>query len=145
MTGAWQADVSGGGTGNLSGLTTVTEPGAVVQFMADGAGSTLNLSPLTSFAGASLSKFVVTNSATVLASSLTNFNNVDITLDGTNTQVANSWTTVTGGTPTLPPRLLPLQKLTSIQAPHSTAGGRAPPTAPAPPRSAGGLAGTPAP
>ena len=66
MSGYWHAEALAGGTVNLSGLTTINEPNAGVQFTADGSGSQLNLSALTSFTeDGGNSTFEVTNGATV--------------------------------------------------------------------------------
>ena len=51
MSNYWHADALAGGTVNLSGLTTINEPNAGVEITADGSGSQLNLSALTSFTG----------------------------------------------------------------------------------------------
>ena len=98
MSNYWHADALAGGTVNLSGLTTINEPNAGVQFTADGSGSQLNLSALTSFTGnGGSSTFEVTDSATALASSLTTFSGVQITLDGSGTIATSQWSSLTGG------------------------------------------------
>ncbi|MHB1561134.1 MAG: beta strand repeat-containing protein [Isosphaeraceae bacterium] len=83
MTNYWHAEALAGGTVNLSGLTAINQPDAGVQFTADGSGSQLNLSALTSFTGnGGASSLAVTNGATVLASSLTTFNDSGLTVAG---------------------------------------------------------------
>ena len=98
MSGYWYADALAGGTVNLSGLTKINEPNAGVQFTADGSGSQLNLSALTSFTGqGGYSTFEVTDSATALASSLTTVSGLQITLDGSGTIATSQWSSLTGG------------------------------------------------
>ena len=108
MSQFWQVQGFAGGTVNLPGLATVNQPNANIQFNADGTGSQIVLSPLlTRFAGGGgSSEFKVTNDATITATGLTSFSNVDVILDGTGTVstsqwaafAANSTLTVTGGT-----------------------------------------------
>ena len=98
MTSFWQIKALAGGTVNLSGLGTINEPNANVIFEADGSGSQLKLSTLTSFTGGGGdSNFQVTNSATVVASNLTSFSDVNITLDGTGTVATSQWSSILGG------------------------------------------------
>ncbi len=98
MSTSWRAEALDGGTVNLSKLTTINEPNADVQFTADGSGSQLNLSALTSFTGdAANSTFAVTNSATVLASGLTTLSGLQITLDGSGAIATSQWSSLTGG------------------------------------------------
>ena len=97
MSNYWQADALAGGTVNLSGLTTINEPNANVEFTADGSGSQLNLSALTSFTGMAAAPRSGHHSATVLASNLTAFSGVQITLDGTGTIATSQWSSLTGG------------------------------------------------
>ena len=68
MTNWWYVEALAGGTLNLSGLTAINEPNAPLQFEADGSGSQLNLSALTSLtAGTGSSTLAVTDSGSVLA------------------------------------------------------------------------------
>ena len=99
MTNFWQVQAFAGGTVNLTGLATINQPNANVQLNADGAGSQLNLSSsLTSFTGGGgSSTFQDTNGATITASHLATFNNINVTLDGTGTVPVSQWTTITGG------------------------------------------------
>ena len=98
MTSFWQNKALAGGTLNLSGLATVSEPNANVLFTADGSGSQLTLSALTSFTGGGGdSVFVVTDSATVVANNLAAFSDVNITLDGTGTVATSQWSSILGG------------------------------------------------
>ena len=99
MSNYWHAEALAGGTVNLSGLTTIDEPNAGVQFTSNGSGSQLNLPALTSFTGdGGSSTFVITGVApTVSASRLTTFSDVQ-TLPGRHGSVATSqWSTLTGG------------------------------------------------
>ena len=108
MTQFWQVEGFAGGTVNLPGVATVNQPNANIQFNADGAGSQIVLSSsLASFTGGGgSSELKVTNGATVAATGLASFSNVDVILDGTGTVstsqwatfAANSTLTVTGGT-----------------------------------------------
>ena len=82
---------------NLSGLSTIDDPGANIHFGANGTGSQLNLSALTSFTGSNDSDLAVTGSGTVMASGLTTFSGVQITLDGTGVVATSQWVSLTGG------------------------------------------------
>ncbi len=97
MSDIWHAEALAGGTLNLSGLATIDQPNESVVIDAEGSGSQLNLSALTSFIGGGTSGFAVTTSGTALASSLTSFTDVQITLDGTGTVATNQWSSLTGG------------------------------------------------
>ena len=100
---------------NLSGLTTINEPNAGVQFTADGSGSQLNLSALTSFTeDGGNSTFEVTDSATAMASSLTTFSGLQITLDGTGMIATSQWTTLTSSSLTITGGAYTLPSLTDI-------------------------------
>jgi hypothetical protein len=108
MSSYWHPYALAGGTLNLSGLTTISEPNAGVQIDADGGNSQLNLSSLASFTGNTSSSFQVTHSAAVLDGNLTAFSGVQITLDGSGTIATSPWSsltnsslTVTGGSSTL--------------------------------------------
>src|SRR5262249_29231844 len=99
-----------GGQLLLPALGSVTSTSQYLQVIADGTGSEIDLSGLTSLA---LQQGVlsVTNQATVLDPKLTSLTNVAVTLDGTGTMAVGQWTTlfsngveVTGGTPSLPTR-----------------------------------------
>ena len=64
---------------------------------ANGSGSQLNLSALTSFtAGTGSSTLAVTDSGSVLAGNLTSFSDVQITLDGSGTIATSQWSSMTG-------------------------------------------------
>ena len=115
MSGYWHAEALAGGTVNLSGLTTINEPNAGVQFTADGSGSQLNLSALTSFTeDGGNSTFEVTDSATAMASSLTTFSGLQITLDGTGMIATSQWTTLTSSSLTITGGAYTLPSLTDI-------------------------------
>ncbi len=105
-----------GGQLLLPALATVTSTSQYVQIIADGAGSQIDLSDLTSLA-VQQGDLTVTNQATVLDPKLTSLTNVSVSLDGTGTMAVSQWTTltdtsveVTGGTTTL-------SSLTSISIP----------------------------
>ena len=92
---------STGGTLSLPGLTSITDSFGL-SFTADGAGSLIDLSNLTGFAGANefgegSGSLAVTNGATILDASLTTLNGVSVTLDGTGTLATSQWTTLTNG------------------------------------------------
>ena len=96
-------DVAAGGEILMPLLTSIDFPdGSVtVAVGADGSGSEIDLSGLTTFndPGGSLS---VTDSATVLVSaSLTSLTGVDLTLDGTGTLPTNQFTSLEGGSLTV--------------------------------------------
>jgi hypothetical protein len=89
-----------GGETLLPVLASITSNSSYVQVDADGTGSTIDLSGLTSFnsPGGSLQ---VTNHATVLDGQLTSLNGDAVTLDGTGTIATSQWTTLTGGSLTV--------------------------------------------
>ena len=92
----------------LPALTSVTATSQSLQILADGAGSKIDLSGLTSVASGNVSDLSVTNQATVLDPKLTSLTDMSVTIDGTGTMAVGQWTTltttsveVTGGTTTL--------------------------------------------
>ncbi len=95
-----------GGQVNLPALASIGSLNPAVYFQADGSGSLIDLSSLTSFTppvpedgpGGSLS---VTNNATVLDAKLTDLANVAVTLDGTGTIAIDQWTSLTSGSMTV--------------------------------------------
>ena len=96
MSNYWHAEALAGGTVNLSGLTTIDEPNAGVQFTSNGSGSQLNLPALTSFTGdGGSSTFVITGSAAVSASRLTTFSGVQLSLDGSGSIATSQWSSLT--------------------------------------------------
>ncbi len=132
----WIVNAFNGGEVKLSGMTSLDGPQGI-SLTADGGGSTIDLSALTSLTGLNssitlsnggevkltgltslgsdsppLAFLTITdtgNSTLLLNSNLTTLDGVNVTLDGTDNSVANSWTTftnaslsVTGGTVTLP-------------------------------------------
>ncbi len=84
-----------GGQLLLPALATVTSTSQYLQILADGAGSKIDLSDLTSLA-VQQGDLTVTNQATVLDPKLTSLTNVSVTLDGTGTMAVSQWTTLTG-------------------------------------------------
>ena len=99
----------------MSGLATINEPDAGIQFTANGSGSQLNLSALTSFTGQNgYSSFVVTGSGTVQAGNLTAFSGVAITLDGTGTIATSQWSSMTNGSLTVTGGSYSLTGLTDV-------------------------------
>jgi len=96
----WHVEALAGGTVDLSALATIDSTGTTdyFQFSADGSGSTLKLSALTSLNGSPANNTVsVTGQGTIVAPLLTSFNAVTITLDGSGTIATNQWTTFTSG------------------------------------------------
>ncbi len=101
-------EASQGGHLLLPALTAVTATSQDIQILADGTGSKIDLSGLTSLAPGDAGELSVTNQATVLDPRLTSLTNVAVTIDGTGTMAVGQWTTlattsvdVTGGTTTL--------------------------------------------
>ena len=93
---------------DVSALTSETEePSGSLQDEATD-GGTLNLSGLTSLTSTQGINIIDTGGSTLEDGELTDLNGVDVTLDGTDTQVASAWTTfagsitLNGGTETLP-------------------------------------------
>jgi len=91
------------GTGsvlNLSALSKLTAENWLASLSATNGGQ-LNLTGLSSLSGVvygdSLISITDTGGSTILDSNLTTLNGVDVTLDGTDTQVGNAWTTYTAG------------------------------------------------
>ncbi len=88
-----------GGHVGLGAVTTLSGP---VQFTSDGAGSQIDLSATTTFQGFSVpfdknSSIQVTNGGTLLDGALATLSAVNVTLDGSNAHVGDTWTTFTGG------------------------------------------------
>ena len=89
----------------LAALDALASNSDYLQIDADGSGSKVNLSALTSLPVANSGDLTVTNQATVLDPKLTSFTNVTVTLDGTGTIATSQWAsltrdslTITGGT-----------------------------------------------
>ena len=101
----FQAD-GAGSVLDVSALTNVTQQGPLWLNATNG--GTLNLGGLTSLTSTQGINITDTGGSTLLDGELTNLNGVDVTLDGTDAQVANAWTTfagsftLTGGSETLP-------------------------------------------
>ena len=92
---------------DVSALTTVTQQGGWTINANNG--GEIKLSGLTSLTGTDGINITDTGGSTILDGNLTTLSGVNVTLDGTDTQVANSWITflnggltVTGGAYTLP-------------------------------------------
>ncbi len=91
-----QIDAAGGGQvllPSLPSLSTTTQP---VVITADGAGTEIDLSDMTSFSspGGTLQ---ATNGATILDGKLTELSGINVTLDGTETMATSQWTSLTAG------------------------------------------------
>jgi RHS repeat-associated protein len=109
----WYVQASKGGQINLPQLATVSVTGGSqvgAQFTADGGGSQIDLSSLTSLSGRnSDSSLTVTHGGSILDGKLTTLNEATVTLDGTGTIATSQWAsftnfssiTVTGGSYTL--------------------------------------------
>ena len=88
---------SAGGTLSFPGLTSVS--GAYnLSIVAEGAGSEIDLSNLTSFVGGGIDSLSVTNGGTVLDGDLTSIEGLSVTLDGTGTVATSQWDTLTDDT-----------------------------------------------
>jgi RHS repeat-associated protein/uncharacterized repeat protein (TIGR01451 family) len=110
----WNVNATKGGQINLPHLATVSVTGGSqvgAQFAADGNGSQIDLSSLTSLSGRnSDSSLTVSHGGTILDGKLTTLNEATVTLDGTGSITTSQWAsftnfssiTVTGGSYTLP-------------------------------------------
>ena len=80
----------------LPSVTSIdnTNQNVFVDVSADGPGTTIDLSGVTSY-DSTASEFSVTNGATVLASKLTSLNDLTVYLDGSGTLATNQWTSLT--------------------------------------------------
>ena len=74
---------------NVSALTTVTQQGGRTVTASNG--GEVNISGLTSLTATNGINITDTGGSTILDGNLTTLTKVSITLDGTDTQVANSW------------------------------------------------------
>ena len=91
-----------GGQTDLPSLTAITGTSPYVQIESNGSGSSVDLSSLTTFSGATgLAKLTVTQGGTVLDGDLTSLSGVSVTLDGTGTLATNQWTSLTYGSVTI--------------------------------------------
>ena len=95
-----QAQALSGGQVSLPALTQIG--GGPVALVADGTGSQLDVSALTSFQGAGgqyhTTSFQVTNGGTLLDALLTTLSGVTVTLDGSGTLATSQWTAFTNAT-----------------------------------------------
>jgi hypothetical protein len=98
---------------DLSALATISEEDGSVSLSATN-GGVLNLSGLTdtSLSGGSITD--TGGSSLLLDSNLTTLCGIDVTLDGTDTQVANPWTSLTAGSLTITGGSYSLPKLTDV-------------------------------
>jgi len=111
--GGWTVEALSGGTVNLSGLTSLSAADYVST--AAETGGTINLSSLTSLSATGPLIYITdTGHSTILDSRLPSLNGVNVTLDGTDAHVANSWTTLTNGTLTVTGGSFSLPDLTSF-------------------------------
>ncbi len=97
----------------LSSIKSTSQALEYVQVDADGAGSKIDLSGLTSYTSPSGS-LAVTNSATVLDPELTSLNGVSVTLDGTGTLATGQWASLTAGSIAITGGAYTLTSLTDI-------------------------------
>ena len=97
--GLW-VQASQGAHVNLPGLKSIGTPSQDVEFQADGKGSQIDLSGLTTDtpAGGSIS---VTSHATLVAPHLTILDTVGVALDGTGTIAIDQWASLTDGSLTI--------------------------------------------
>ena len=95
-----QAQALSGGQVSLPALTQIG--GGPVALVADGTGSQLDVSALTSFQGAGgqyhTTSLQVTNGGTLLDALLTTLSGVTVTLDGSGTLATSQWTAFTNAT-----------------------------------------------
>ncbi|HVA50299.1 MAG TPA: DUF4214 domain-containing protein [Pirellulales bacterium] len=91
----WDVHAYFGGEVRLTGLTSLTKTQGI--FFTDTYGSTLDLSGLTSLAGTAGGDITESGGSTLVDPKLTTLNGVNVQLDGTDAQVADSWTTLTNG------------------------------------------------
>ncbi len=99
---------------SLTSINTISS-GQAVFVSADGAGSEIDLSELTSFDTVN-GGFSVTSSATVLDSKLTSLSGAAVLLDGKGTLASTQWTSLTDGTLTISGGTYTLSKLTDIDS-----------------------------
>ena len=111
---AWSVYAQNGGEVKLTGLTNLTSTHGIT--INDTGGSSVLLTGLTSLT-ANGNGFNITdtgNSTLALSSGLTNLPGVAATLDGTDAQVANFWTSLTGGSLTVTTGSYTLPGLTNV-------------------------------
>ncbi|MDE2506875.1 MAG: hypothetical protein KGM43_06665, partial [Planctomycetota bacterium] len=114
-----------GGQTELPVLTGVNSTSSRVQYLqvyADGSGSSIDLSSMTSD-NAAYGYFQVTSQATVLDPLLTSFTNVNVTLDGTGTLATSQWASLTGGSLTISGGTYTLSNLTDFDGSSATVNG----------------------
>ncbi|MGC1721870.1 MAG: hypothetical protein WA746_23020, partial [Isosphaeraceae bacterium] len=92
-----------GGQVKAPALTSIGNPSQQAEYLqvyADGTGSEVDISGLTSLV-VSTGSLTVTNQATVLDAGLTTLNGTSVTLDGTGTLAISQWTTLTSSSLTI--------------------------------------------
>ncbi|HUY34127.1 MAG TPA: DUF4214 domain-containing protein [Pirellulales bacterium] len=115
--------VTTGGKLALPGLRSYSNTGAHdTTFSAIDPQSVLDVSALTSVTGNNNVSIDDTGGATILDGKLTTLNGVSINLDGTDAQVANSWTSLTNGSLTINDASYTLPNLTDIDGSSLTVG-----------------------
>jgi RHS repeat-associated protein/uncharacterized repeat protein (TIGR01451 family) len=126
-----------GGQVQLPVLTTIN-PGSAgagdtsVGLTADGAGSEIDVSRLTTYVGGTTHDAItVTNGGTILDGTLTSPQQVYLYLDGTGTLATSQWTSYTGATATIAGGTPDFSKLATITGSGFTASGGAQVTLPA--------------
>jgi YD repeat-containing protein len=113
----WDVNATQGGEVDLSQLATVSVTGTDAvgaQFTADGAGSQIDISSLTSLSGSKVSSLKVSNNGTILDGKLTTLTDVGITLDGSDLDIGDSWTSLAGGNLTITAGSYTLPDLTNF-------------------------------
>ena len=107
-----------GGQVNASALATIASPGTqdeYVQIDADGAGSRVNLSGLTSL-DVTNGDLTVTDQGTVLDGDVTTLSGMNVTLDGTGSLATGQWTSLDDGSVTLKGGSLSLNDLANVNS-----------------------------
>ena len=91
-----QIDASAGGQILLPSLPSLRTTTQSVTVTADGAGTEIDLSGMTSFSSPG-GYLQATNRATILDGMLTKLSGINVTLDGTQTMATSQWTSLTAG------------------------------------------------
>ncbi len=113
----WRVDATQGGRVSMPALTTIGGSGQADYFQieADGSGSTIDLSGLTSLSSSGGStSLAVSEQGAILASHLTSLDHVNVTLDGTGSLATDRWTTLTFGSLTVTGGAYSFSGLTTI-------------------------------
>ncbi len=96
----WDVQAQQGGQVKLSALAAIGNASVDVNITADGSGSRIDLSSLTSFASP-VGSLAVTHGGTVLDPKLTALSDVSVTLDGSGTVATGQWASLTDGSLTV--------------------------------------------